>query len=337
VPKILLIQISTISEIVMASPVLRCIKKQLKEVELHVLTGDSIKEHHLLNPYVNHFIYWEEQFDVMIGKLKNEGYDYIIDLDRNYRSFFIKKALKKRAMTVRKWRVEKFLLNHFNINIMPGIHYTQSCLDVLVPLGIKDDGQGLDYFIPENDRVKETDLPHSHLGGFISFVIEASNNTQKLPLHLLKELCKKIEHPVILLGNKNEAATGDTIAELDSIKIYNACGKFNLNEMADLLRQSKLVISFDSDLQKIAYALKKPVIAVWGATTPVLGTGPYYGNSMKEKMNDENIYLNLGCQPCSNSGTKKCPLKHFNCMEKQDINVLLDKVYLHLKKRAVND
>lgn len=332
VPKILLIQISTIDEFVLASPVLRCIKKQWKDVVLHVLAGNSIKEHHIFNPYVDQFIFREEPFAVMIRKLKNEGYDYIIDLDRNFRSLIIKKALNKKSLCVRKWRVEKFLLTKLDINIMPPLHFTQRCLDALAPLGIKEDGLGLDYFIPEKDKVKETDLPHSHLGGFISFVIDAANNTQKLPINLLQEFCKKIEHPVILLGNKHDAATGATIAGVDRIKIYNACGKFNLNEMADLIRQSKLVISFDSDLQKIAFALNKTVIAVWGATTPVMGAGPYYGNnSRKEKMNVENIYLNLRCQPCSNTGTQKCPLEHFNCMQKQDINALLDKVYLHLK------
>ena len=50
-----------------------------------------------------------------------------------------------------------------------------------------------------------------------------------MPLHKLQELCTAIQYPIILLGGKEDAEEGKAIAAIDDIKIYNACGKFNLN------------------------------------------------------------------------------------------------------------
>jgi ADP-heptose:LPS heptosyltransferase len=218
---------------------------------------------------------------------------------------------------------------------MPGVHITRRSLNAAEPLGIKDDGLGLDYFIPDADIVKEKDIPTSHHAGFMAIVIGASYNTKKLPLHKLQELCYKIMHPIILIGGKEDMMQGEAIASVDPVKIYNACGKFNLNESADLVRQSKLVISHDTGLQYIACAFKKQVLAVWGGTSPRLDVEPYYGSAFMN--NDpqliyENIFLDLQCQPCSKYGTRTCPLSHFNCMEKLNMDAIVEKAHARLGK-----
>jgi ADP-heptose:LPS heptosyltransferase len=144
-------------------------------------------------------------------------------------------------------------------------------------------------------------------------VIGAALNTKKLPQHKLVELCKKIVHPVVLVGGTEDKLDGDTIAETDRVKIYNACGKFNLNESADLIRKSKLVITHDTGFMHVAAAFKKPVISVWGNTVPEFGMTAYYGNLKIENALFE--INNLPCRPCSKIGYSKCPLGHFKCME----------------------
>lgn len=334
-PKILVIRFSSIGDIILASPVFRCVKQQLPGTELHLVTKQSFKPVTSSNPYIDRFFYLDKDLTSLVEELKEENYDYVIDLHKNFRSYKIKKALKKKSFTIRKLSVEKFLLTRLNIDLMPDIHITQRSLDTVAPLGVKDDGLGLDYFIPEKDIVKETDLPHSHLAGFVALVIGASYNTKKLPVHKLQELCNKLEYPIILLGGKEDHAAGEVIASVDDIKVYNACGKFNLNESADLVRQSKLVISHDTGLQYMACAFKKPLLAIWGATSPDLDVEPYYGSRFMDQQTQpiyENFSLGLSCQPCSKYGTAKCPLEHFNCMEKQDINGIVAKAMARLKK-----
>lgn len=333
-PKILVIRFSSIGDIVLASPVMRCLKRQLADAEVHFVTKSSFRMVTEHSPYIDKFFYFDEDLTVLIQDLKKENYDYVIDLHDNIRSNRIRRALKKKSYTINKLSIEKFLLTNFNINLMPGRHITLRSLDTVAALGVVDDGLGLDYFIPPDQRVTEKDIPTSHLAGFVAVVIGANHFTKKLPVHKLQELCYKIEHPIILLGGKEDHAAGAQIASVDPVKIYNSCGKFNLHESADLVRRSKLVVSHDTGMQYIACAFQKPVLAIWGGTSPKLDVEPYYGSAYTQTGMPiyENVLLNLRCQPCSRFGSKACPLEHFNCMEKQDIDALVSKVHERLRK-----
>jgi ADP-heptose:LPS heptosyltransferase len=195
----------------------------------------------------------------------------------------------------------------------------------------------LDYFIPDTDKVKESDIPGGHLAGYIGVVIGAAHNTKKLPIHKLKELCGAIEHPIILLGGKDDREAGEQIASVDPHKIYNSCGKFNINESADLVRRAKLIITHDTGLMHIASAFKKQVISIWGNTVPQFGMYPYYGALSPQLPKDKLPYdimevRPLYCRPCSKIGYNKCPLGHFKCMEKIQISEIVEKVNYRLKK-----
>ena len=334
--KFLIIRFSSIGDIVLASPVWRCIKKQVTDAEVHFLTKSSFKIVTEGNPYIDKFFYLENNIAQLLEELKLEDYDYVIDLHKNFRSIKIKRALQKKTYTIDKLSIQKFLLTKLYIDVMPDRHITQRSLDAVKPIGVVNDGMGLDYFIPAKDIVQKHDIPTSHWLGFIAIVIGASYNTKKLPIHKLQELCNKINYPIILLGGIEDAVAGNEIALADEIKIYNACGKFNLNESADLVRQSKLVISHDTGLQYIACAFKKPLLAIWGATSPDLDVEPYYGSKFMLQQPPgiyENICLKLSCQPCSKYGTGTCPLEHFHCMEKHDIDSIVSKVYAQLAIR----
>ena len=336
--KFLVIRFSSIGDIVLASPVLRCLKKQVLTAEVHFLTKASFKIVTAANPHIDKFFYYDNNLREVIEALKHEEYDYVIDLQNNLRTLKIKRALGVKSYTINKLNFQKFLLTKLRINVMPGRHITQRSLDTVAGFGVKDDGGGLDYIIPESDRIKESDIPASHHAGYIAIVIGASYHTKKLPVYKLKQLCENIHHPVILIGGKEDEAVGNEVKEVDPVKIYNACGKFNLNESADLVRRSKLVISHDTGLQYVASAFNKTVLAVWGSTSPKLDVEPYYGKPFLSALQEapyENIIRMppLKCQPCSKFGNKKCPLGHFKCMKEMDINYIVDRLEYRLGRQ----
>lgn len=322
--KILVIRFSSIGDIVLTTPVIRCLKKQLPGAEIHFLTKKSMKAVTEHNPYIDRFYYYDDNLGVLKQQLKQERYDYVVDLHKNIRSYLIRWSLRSTSLAYRKLSIEKFLLTKLHINRMPGRHIVQRNLDAVAPLGIRDDGAGMDYFITDADMVAHTDLPAGHAFGFIGIVIGASYYTKKLPVQHLQALCRKLDYPVILIGGKEDMAEGAAIATADPVKVYNACGKFSLNQSADLVRQAKLVISHDTGLQYIACAFNKPVLAVWGGTSPKLDVEPWYGlRRQNAGFTYKNFVVeNLSCQPCSNYGTKKCPKGHFRCMQQQDIDAI---------------
>ena len=323
--KFLIIRFSSIGDIVLTSPVIRCLKQQVEGSQVHYLTKYSFKEIIENNPYVDKLHLLKQDWDDLIKELQQERFDYIIDLHHNLRTLKIKQALAKvPSFSFNKLNIRKWLLTAFKINVMPAVHIVDRYLDTVRGFQVKNDGKGIDYFIHSKDVVPNGDIPAAQSLGFVAIVIGAAHQTKKLPLHKLKELCRQINHPIILLGGPEDRDIGDEIASVDTIKIYNSCGKFSLNESADLIRRAKVVVTHDTGLMHIAAAFKKPIISIWGNTVPSFGMTPYFGNVSLS--GDLFEVKKLWCRPCSKIGYQKCPLGHFKCMEKHDIKAIAARV-----------
>ena len=332
--KFLIIRFSSIGDIVLTTPAIRCLKKQIPDAEVHFLTKEKMKAVTIANPYIDKFHYYTNDLNAIAEEIKKEDFDYIIDLHKNIRTYLLSLKLfntKAEWLNYRKLSFEKFILTKLKINLMPKRHISLRCIDALASLGVYDDGKGLDYFIPENEYVKDEDLPHGHLFGYVAIVIGATHNTKKLPVYKLQEICASIDYPTVLIGGKEDKEQGNQIASINQQKIFNACGKFSLNESADLVRKAKLVISHDTGLQYIACAFQKPVFAIWGGTSPKLQVEPFYGTA-NTSLHKNFIVPGLPCQPCSNYGTKTCPRGHFKCMKNQNIDLIVKTAASYLKQ-----
>jgi ADP-heptose:LPS heptosyltransferase len=332
--KFLIIRFSSIGDIVLTTPAIRCLKKQIPGAEIHFLTKEKMKAVTISNPYIDKFHYYKNDLNAIAEEIKKEKFDYIIDLHKNIRTWLLQLKLfwqSTQWLSYRKLSFEKFILTKFKINLMPQRHISLRCIDALAPLGIYNDGKGLDYFIPGNEQIKDEDLPHGHLFGYVAIIIGATHNTKKLPVYKLQEICVSLDYPIVLIGGKEDVEQGNQVASVNPQKIFNACGKFSLNESADLVRKAKLVISHDTGLQYIACAFQKPVLAIWGGTSPKLQVEPFYGTS-NPILHKNFIVEGLSCQPCSNYGTKKCPRGHFKCMKNQDTALIVKTAASYLKQ-----
>lgn len=331
IKKILIIRFSSIGDIVLTSPVVRCIKKQMPETEIHYLTKKSFSILVESNPYIDKIHLLDDNLSKTLKDLESENFDFIIDLHNNIRTFKIKWHLEKPVRSFNKINIRKWLLVNFKLNILPEKHIVQRYLETARRLKVFDDGEGLDYFIPQKDEIKLSDFPLTHLHGYAALVIGAQHYTKKLPLIKLKELCEKIQIPVIVIGGIEDSVTGNELERLFPYKVFNACGKFNLNQSASIIRQSKIVITNDTSMMHIAAAFKKIIHSFWGNTVPIFGMQPYFGSNAKyQSLYKSNSFLheakNVNCRPCSKIGFQKCPKGHFDCMMKQNFDTLLNEL-----------
>ncbi|MFT4204170.1 MAG: glycosyltransferase family 9 protein [Chitinophagaceae bacterium] len=317
--KILIIRFSSIGDIVLTSPVVRCLKKQLPDVELHYLTKPGYASIVAANPYIAQVKLLDKDWKKMMRDLQAEQYDLIIDLHHNLRTWRIKRGLRKvKSVSFDKLNYQKWLMVRFKINKLPNVHIVDRYLETVQYLGVSNDGAGLDCFIKDADKMSITSmLPPSHHNGYVGIVIGASYETKQLPLEKLKELCENINKPIVLLGGKEDTENGDALSALDSGRIYNACGQFSLMESAFLVSQAEKVVSHDTGLMHIAAAFQKPILSIWGNTIPEFGMYPYYGQHANQNTSFE--VQGLSCRPCSKIGYHQCPKKHFKCMEMQDV------------------
>ncbi len=118
---------------------------------------------------------------------------------------------------------------------------------------------------------------------------------------------------VWILGSKNDQSVANEIMDQVKAPIVNLSGKTDLAEVIDLLSSVTAVIGNDSGMAHIAAALRKPLIAIYGSTTPGF-TPPLSHQAIV-------LSLNLPCSPCYK---RVCPLGHWRCMLDLSPQVILN-------------
>lgn len=310
--KVLVIRFSSIGDIVLTSPILRCLKKQHPEIEIHYLTKSSFSFIVEQNEYVSKVHTIDNDIDEVLPQLKAEEFNFVVDLHHNLRTWRLKQKLKTASKAFPKLNFEKFMLTTFKRRKMPDIHVVDRYFEAVASLGVENDKEGLDYFLPVN-VILPSDI--EHIKDYVAVAIGAQFATKKMPVNKLIALIQKIDSTVLLLGGPTDIEAGKQIAEKCTNSI-NLCGRMHLNESALVIKNAKKVITHDTGLMHIAAAFKKPIISIWGNTVPELGMYPYLPS-------DRALFtihqVELPCRPCSKIGHQKCPKGHFKCMELQDL------------------
>ena len=309
--KVLIVRFSSIGDIVLTTPSIRCLKKQINDIEIHFLTKENFKSVLDCNPYIDVLHTIKSDISEVIPALKKENFDYIIDLHRNVRTLKLKRKLGAKSYSYNKLNWEKFLITTFKINKLPAQHIVNRYFETIKKLGLINDNNGLDYFINTKDEINLTDtLPSDFLNGYNALVVGGSYFTKQIPTNKLNEICLQSKLPLVLLGGKEDFNIAESVFNTHKLKTINLCGKLNLNQSASIINQSVKVITSDTGLMHIAAAYKKDIISVWGNTIPEFGMGPYLAGEQSQIVEVKN----LSCRPCSKLGYKKCPKGHFKCM-----------------------
>jgi ADP-heptose:LPS heptosyltransferase len=324
VKKILLIRFSSIGDIVLTSPVQRCLKLQLG-AEVHFLTKKEFAPLVQSNPYIDKVWTIDSKVQEVTEALQLEQFDFVADLHHNLRSRQVKRALGKPSASLNKLNIRKWLLVNFKYNNMPDIHVAERCLQTVESLGVKDDGKGLDLFIPPTEEV-DTALDPRLRKGYIGFAIGAQHATKRLPADKILSLCSKLDETIVLLGGKEDGAVAEQIRQAFPARVINACGKYSLMQSASLVRQAKKIITHDTGLMHMAAAFQKEIISIWGNTVPALGMYPYRSGHGDNGAGVMVEVKNLSCRPCTKIGFDKCPKGHFRCMKEIDETKILKAV-----------
>lgn len=268
-PKILIVRLSSIGDMVLTTPIIRRLHAQL-DAEIHYLTKARFRgvlEHH---PAIHRLWTFERNLDEVLPQLKAEGFSEVIDLHKNLRTRKLKSVLKVSAHSFPKLNLQKWIYVNFGWDLMPDVHIVDRYMRAVEHLGVLDDGQGLDYFPGERAEKVRSKLPEEP---YVAVVIGGNHPGKRLAAHQLKQLCSQISHPVVLLGGPEDAQVADEVAGRDHV--LNFVGKISLNESAIAVRESAAVIAHDTGLMHVAAAYGKDVLSIWGATVPEFGMYPY--------------------------------------------------------------
>lgn len=330
--KILILRLQPPGYVVLATPLIRILKTQLDSAEIHFGTSEEGKTVLQANPYLDGIHVLTKDNKGITQKIKRLQFDLIIDLENNLQTFQLKQSIGGNWRRTPNLVFRQWAMVNFKVNWLPNQHVVDRFVSLVEDLGVKMDNLGLDYFIPHKDEVEEQWLPETHRQEYIAFALSANSPTQRMTVDKMIEVCDKINKPIILVGNKDDQAVANEVEhfferrksnkgyekglkELNKkTRIYNACGKFNSNQSASLIKRARALFCYDSEWMHIGAAFGKEIFSIWGSSIPEFGAYPF-----RTKF---SIFQNTGinCRPCSMDGRKDCPVKHFKCMNEQTLD-----------------
>jgi ADP-heptose:LPS heptosyltransferase len=321
--KVLVIRLSSIGDIVLTTPVVRCMHEQLPNAAIHVLTKPQYAAIFEANPHVAQVVLYTNDQKALVKDLKAEGYDLVVDLHKNLRTLKLKRQLGVKAYSFPKLNVRKWVLVNFKRPVMPEIHIVDRYFRAVEKLNVKNDGKGLDYFIPDTAEIDVEQVFGE--SNYITVAMGAQYATKVLPIQKLTSILSQVDETVVLLGGKEDFSRAEEVVKsLPEKRILNFCGQFSLHQSADAVRKSRVILTNDTGLMHIAAAFDTQIVSVWGNTVPELGMYPY----RPEKPNTYSIHQveGLSCRPCSKIGFQECPKKHFKCMMEQDERAIVGEI-----------
>lgn len=327
--KILIIRFSSIGDIVLTTPVIRVLFNSVSPIyEVHFVTKSKFTNVLYGNPYIKKIHAFESEITEITHELVAENFDHIIDLHKNIRSKRLISILRKPHSTFNKINVSKWMKVNLKIDFLPDIHIVDRYFQSIEKFHLKNDDLGLDFFVGEIEKSILNEIPFKN---FNSLVVGGAHFTKQIPSTLAVKLVRGSKLPVVLVGGKTDITKAqEIVGEIaDDSKIFDACGKYNLQQSAAIIEASNTIITADTGMMHIAAAFNKTIISLWGNTIPRFGMYPYFAEDPLRR-NPSNKSMMFGvylkCRPCSKIGFDKCPKGHFNCMMKQDTDSIIEAI-----------
>ena len=324
IKKILILRLSSLGDILLASPLLKEIKNRFPDCLIDFVIKKEFVQAIEFNPNINNILLYEaNNVNSLKKKFKSVNYDYILDLQNNFRSRQLLKGMKSQVYKFKKPTFKKFLLVHFKINLLKdkvsiAQHYVNS-----FPL-IKTTDLQLDFHYPkEKDAEADSIFPRNLKDKKIIGICPGSKHfTKRYPSELFAKVIKNLSlmnYSVLLFGGRDDEEICALLA-LDNSAIINFQNNNDLYLTSALMKKCSAVISNDSALMHLSCALNIPTAVIFGSTVSEFGFFP---------LNKKSVIIEskkLNCRPCTHIGRKECPKGHFKCMNDISPDMVISKL-----------
>ena len=340
--KILIIRFSSFGDVVLTTPIIRTIKEKYPEAVIDFIVYNTFFEAISLNPEIRNLVIFDKKkskdrnyIKDMIGKLKKENYDYVIDLHSKFLSRIIGKSLQSKNTKYCRYKKRKWwktiLVKAKLITYNADCTIVESYFTALKKLGISFSdknikngfGDNLEFYIDkkmEEKFVQKYDLKD---GSYFVLAPGASKFTKKWPYYdelakmILENESKFVKNNeklrIFVIGGKEDA---NVVKADEDGRVIDLCGKISFKESGILLKYSKIAVVNDSGPFHIARAVKAKIFVFFGPTDPKLFSF------------EKNTFLlnNPSCPPHSLYGDDKFPKKYADCMTGISVKTVFDKI-----------
>ncbi len=245
----------------------------------------------------------DEQVDLIIAPhrslrttmlSKMSGAKFSIGFDKNALSFLYSRKVKYEITQ------HEILRNLSLLSAFEDINRIYNSVDLQFTDSVKTDVEGILNAYNINQQKKIIVLAPGSVWATKKWKIEH--------FATVAEMLTESGHKVLIIGAKEDREDAAQIVSKSGA--INLCGETSIPQSIYLLSKANLLITNDSAPTHFAGLVNCPTMTIYGPTAPEFGFAPI-------GKHDRTLAIdNLKCRPCAIHGSKKCPLKHFDCMEK---------------------
>jgi heptosyltransferase-1 len=332
--KILIIRLSAIGDVVMASPLIGAFKRTWPTARIYWMIEDTSKPILQANPDLDDLIVWPrsrwrdlirnkrfwtlaKESLVFVKDLRTRGFSMAVDAQGLLKSglwAFLSGAPERIGIGSKEG--SRYLMTRVVERDEASDRISSQYLLLAEAIGLDTDPFAMEVSLtPEAEKYGSQfalSLPSPY--------VVLSPFTTRPQKHWIGERWTQVANRIaagmgmaaVLLGGPADAAASEEILPEESSDLLNLTGKTNLQEAAAVIKNASLLIGVDTGLTHMGYALGTPTIALFGATRPYLDSGGAPGTV---------LYHPHDCSPCRRSPT--CD-EDFTCMKAISVDEVIE-------------
>lgn len=321
-------------DILLASPLIRCLRRRFPQAEIHFAARERFQGLLEGSPHLNEILYLPEPAkfrqlrEFAAEKIRPAGYDITVDIHSSLRSRYVCAAAGGKIFRWKPPRFQRWLLVKFKLNRLKNAPPVPlGYLEAVKSLGVEDDGGGLEFHIPHSAVVKSDEIWLN--AGFSGKKIAALApgavwRNKQWGREKFAETGRRLLETsrfqgLVILGSAEESTLCREIADGAGEKALNLAGSADFKLAGAVMRKCSLFIGNDSGLAHLAAAVGTPSIVIFGPTVEEFGFFPFRRRSAV-------VQKDLPCRPCSHLGGDVCPEKHFRCLEDIDVEEIVSAI-----------
>lgn len=317
--KILLVQLSFLGDTILSTPVVSGIKQIHPQSGITLMTTPAASGLFQSDPLVDSLVVFdkrgkEKSMSGLLHKaraLKAQSFDRVYSLHRSHRTamlLYLSGIPERIGFRDAKMN---FLYTEKREKDLQGHAATRNLSLLYKEMDSEKLDKRLRLHPPSRESISPqtaNSLPES--AGYIAMAPGSAWKTKQWSFTEYRKTCEyflKQGLQVVLVGGKDDTGICRKIAE--GLEVIDFSGKISLSETMYVIAGSRLVICNDSMPLHMASAFKKPTVAIFCATSPEFGFGPWQ-NPDAVVVQDET----LECKPCRRHGSNRCPNNTEACM-----------------------
>lgn len=322
--RILIVQTAFLGDVVLTLPLVQALQQHFPAAQIDLLTTPAhapvLRGQAGLSAVIPYDKRGEQRgirgFVNMVRVLRSRGYDLAVSPHRSFRS-----ALLLACCGIdRRIGFTQRLTNWVYTQTVPrpaSGHEVEKNLQLLAPLMAATEVQSgqLVMRVSATARRQAQAVLRRHgvepAHTLVGMIPGSQWGTKRWPTEhfaaLIQHLKCRDQLHVALFGGPQDRILAEAISAACQTPVIDLIGQTPLQDLAAYLDCCTLVVSNDTGPMHIAAALGKPIVMLYGPTTPELGFYPY-------GVVWQDASVTLPCRPCHAHGPQRCPLSHWRCM-----------------------